>query len=407
VRILFLSHQYPPETNFGGIASYTSTMAQALSARGHEVHVLTCWDNTERIDRMEGRVHVHRRRNLRVPGLRRFLRLPGVRQAARIVQTPVEQFSANPMLRLKTAATCYREYRRLGLDFDVIESPDWMAESLLFGLRHDAPLVIDLKGNLLLYTRYSGWDLTWHGRLSNAIERQAVGRATIVTSPSRLTSDALAAAGWNTADARIIRRPVDIGRWSSVPTATKPVILQVGRLEAVKAPDVLLRAAARLKPTVPDIEVVFVGSSYGVIDGQPADRRVGELAEELGVTCRIIGQAPWSEVKDWYERARVVTVVSRYDNFPNVGLEAMASSRPVVCSTRTGLAEVAPEVDGAIGVADPDDIDGLAAAVAPYLSDQKFALEAGESARDYVSRSCTPDAIAAARESVYADAMKR
>src|SRR4051812_21905315 len=48
VRILMLSHQFPPETAFGGIASYTATMSRKLSERGHEVHVLTCWDGKER-----------------------------------------------------------------------------------------------------------------------------------------------------------------------------------------------------------------------------------------------------------------------------------------------------------------------------------------------------------------------
>ena len=406
MRILFLSHQYPPETNFGGIASYTALMSQALSVRGHDVHVLTCWENQVRVDRLEGNVHVHRRRNLHIPGFRRFLRLPGVRRAARVVQTPTEQFSANPLFRLKTAATCYREYKRLGLEFDVVESPEWMAESLFFGLRHELPVVVDLKGNLLLYTRYSGWDLTWHGRMSNSIERRAVGRATVVTSPSRLTTDDLTSAGWaNTSTARIIRRPVDVTRWTVSPAATKPVILQVGRIEALKAPDVVLRAAARLLPVVPDVEVVFIGAPYGLIDGQPPIRRVEQLAAELGVRCRVIGQAPWDEVKAWYERARVVTAVSLYDNFPNVGLEAMASGRPVVCSTRTGLAELAPEVDGAIGVADPGDVQALTDAIAPYLADQHYAVESGNEARDYVERFCTPDVIAAQREAVYLEAI--
>src|SRR5205814_7902668 len=145
VKILFLSHQYPPETNWGGIGSYTATMSRALSERGHEVHVLTCWDGQQSIDRMEGDVVVHRRQNVRIPGLRRFLRLPGVRAAARPLRTPEAQSSANPSLRLKTAITCYREHSRLAVDFDVVEAPDWMAEGLVFGLRHPIPLVVDLK----------------------------------------------------------------------------------------------------------------------------------------------------------------------------------------------------------------------------------------------------------------------
>lgn len=409
MKILFLSHQYPPETNWGGIGSYTATMSRALSERGHEVHVLTCWDGQQSIDRMEGDVVVHRRQNVRIPGLRRFLRLPGVRAAARPLRTPEAQSSANPSLRLKTAITCYREHSRLAVDFDVVEAPDWMAEGLVFGLRHPIPLVVDLKGNLLTYTRSSGWDLTWHGRISSWLEEQAVARATIVTAPSRLTSDDLAQSGWsNVSGARIIRRPVDVTRWKPTSAAaTKPVILQIGRLEAIKAPDVLLRAAARLTKSIPHVEVVFVGAPYGLLDGIPTGERLPQLAEQLGVNCRIIAHAPWSEIAAWYARARVVAIASRYDNFPNVGLEAMASGRPVVCSSRTGLAEMAEDAGAAIAVTPPDNAEELALRLEPYLADAALATEAGDSASQFVRQTCTPQVIAAQREEVYLDAIRR
>ncbi len=40
MRIGLLSFEYPPETGFGGIGSYTWHHARALAALGHEVHVL-------------------------------------------------------------------------------------------------------------------------------------------------------------------------------------------------------------------------------------------------------------------------------------------------------------------------------------------------------------------------------
>ena len=40
MKIALLSFEYPPETGFGGIGSYTWHHARALTALGHEVHVL-------------------------------------------------------------------------------------------------------------------------------------------------------------------------------------------------------------------------------------------------------------------------------------------------------------------------------------------------------------------------------
>lgn len=408
MRILFLSHQFPPTTGWGGIGSYTSTMSKELAARGHEVHVLTCWDNQPSGDTREGDVFVHRRRNLRVPGLARALRAPGVRQVADAVRVPRTQSSENPLLRWKTSLTAYREYRRLGLDFDVVEGPDWMAEALLFGLRGDVPLVVDLKGNLLLYNRYGGIDTTWQGHVSERMERRTVAGATVVTSPSRLTSDDLVAAGWRTAEgATVIRRPVDVARWSTTSAATTPPrILQVGRREAIKAPDVLLRAAARLTDRIPDLEVTLVGGWYGLIDGVPAHERVDQLAAELGVKVNVVGHADWAEMAGFYAAARVVAVASRYDNFPNVGVEAMASGRPVVCSSRTGLAELAETSSPAIAVCPPEDDAALAAALEPYLCDAALATAAGERARELAWEQCRPDLIAEQRERVYLEATR-
>ncbi len=406
MRILLLSHQYPPETGWGGIGSYTVTMSAALAGRGHEVHVLSCWDGQEPVDRREGQVFVHRRRNVHVRGLWRILEAPVVRRAVQAARVPHERVGADPLWRVKTAYTCYREYHRLGLDFDVVEAPDWMAEGLLLGERHTVPLVVDLKGNLLTYTRFGGQELTWHGRISDLLERRSVAAATVVTSPSHMTTEVLRAAGWtNVGGARIIRRPVEVSRWTvSDEASASPVILQIGRLETIKAPDVLLEAAARLAPTLPDLEVVLIGSTHGWIGGEPAGAWVERRAARLGVRCRIIDHTPWTELPAWYRRARVVALPSRFDNFPNVGLEAMASGRPVVCSSRTGLAEVADDSDGSVIVVPPDDPEALAAGLEPFLRHPEMAAAAGIRARAVIERAFTPDVIAAQREQVYEEA---
>src|SRR5262245_39578011 len=40
MKISLLSYEYPPETGFGGIGTYTWYQARALAKLGHEVHVL-------------------------------------------------------------------------------------------------------------------------------------------------------------------------------------------------------------------------------------------------------------------------------------------------------------------------------------------------------------------------------
>ena len=82
-----------------------------------------------------------------------------------------------------------------------------------------------------------------------------------------------------------------------------------------------------------------------------------------------------------------------------------ALERPVVCSTRTGLAEMADPSSRAIAVCPPDDVAALAAALEPYLCDEELATAAGADARRQAWEQCRPEVIAAQRERVYAEAI--
>ena len=48
MRIALLSYEYPPETGFGGIGTYTYYQARALARLGHEAHVFAGTQSAER-----------------------------------------------------------------------------------------------------------------------------------------------------------------------------------------------------------------------------------------------------------------------------------------------------------------------------------------------------------------------
>ena len=389
LRILFVSQEYPPETGGGGIGSYVETMARVLARRGHEVHVLSCKDGQASGDRADGAVQLHRR------GVRRIL--PKLRR--RIPSTA---------LRVEGAASRYREYRSLGLDFDVVEAPDWFAEGLAFSLLRSRPLVAHLHTPLLLVGRHNPGSFHWtrDRRLAERIERLAVRRADLVTSPSHLLADGLVGEGWIDHEPSIIRYPLDLAPWAGVQPVEEspPRILAVGRLEGRKAPEALVHAAAVLGKKIPGVEVVFVGRS-GLHDGRSYRDWLIELTRRLGAPCRFVEEVRRDDLASWYASCRVVALPSRYDNFPYVALEAMASARPVVCTERTGTAEIVAGT-GAGAVVAVDDVAGLVEALRPFLIDPAVAGRAGREARSVVARECSPDGIAELREACYLEAMR-
>lgn len=380
LTLLYLSIEYPPESP-NGIGSYVAETAAALARRGHGVHVLSCIEGQEERDYLDGDVWIHRRGEAGIRGLRRLVR--GDRTAARI----------------RHAVSCWREARRLGVRFDVVESPDWMAEGLLLAVG-GAPVVAQLHTPLAVTRRYGSRSVTRDMVAAAWLERLLVERARLIVSPSRLLADELTRAGWKKArNAVVVRFPIDVSAWHSlVPVdETAPVVLFSGRLEHLKAPEVLVDAL--LQDDGVEFEVWLAGRSADVVDGEPYAQRLERKIDRLGVPCRLLGQVSRTDVRRLLEQARVLALPSRYENLPYAALEAMAAARPVVYTDNTGLAEFVDATAGSMVPA--GDPGALAAALKPYLVDAVVAGRAGARARELVDRNCSSERVASEREQVY------
>jgi D-inositol-3-phosphate glycosyltransferase len=116
------------------------------------------------------------------------------------------------------------------------------------------------------------------------------------------------------------------------------VLAFVGRIQPLKAPDVLVRAAAEMvarDPGLADRLVVLVvgGASGGGLAG------LAELAGALGVgrQVRFLPAVPAVELAGVYRAADVVAVPSHNESFGLVALEAQACGTPVVAAAVGGL----------------------------------------------------------------------
>ncbi|HMH37430.1 MAG TPA: D-inositol-3-phosphate glycosyltransferase [Streptosporangiaceae bacterium] len=130
------------------------------------------------------------------------------------------------------------------------------------------------------------------------------------------------------------------------------VLVFAGRIQPLKGPDVVLRAAASLLRLAPELAerlvVVFVGGPSGSEVGAPG--RLDGLAGELGVAGRVRFEppCPHRELADWYRAATLVLVPSHSESFGLVALEAQACGTPVVAAAVGGLRTAVR--DGASGV---------------------------------------------------------
>jgi D-inositol-3-phosphate glycosyltransferase len=119
------------------------------------------------------------------------------------------------------------------------------------------------------------------------------------------------------------------------------VLLFVGRIQPLKAPDVLLRAAARMLEQDPSFRdrlvVAVVGGPSGTGLAEP--EALQHLARALHIedVTRFERPSTNGTLLDWYRAATVVAVPSHNESFGLVALEAQACGTPVVAADIAGL----------------------------------------------------------------------
>ena len=182
------------------------------------------------------------------------------------------------------------------------------------------------------------------------------------------------------------------GRLGIAPDAV--VLLFVGRLQPLKAPDVLLRAAGRLLEQDPGLRdrlvVAVVGGPSG--NGQDEPVRLRALAAELDLPVRFEEPAGTDRLRDWYAAADVVTVPSHNESFGLVALEAQACGTPVVATDVGGLRTTVR--DGVSGLLVPGhDASAWAGALRRAMSDRDALSRGALAHAAHFSWSCTAEGL--------------
>ncbi|OBI68334.1 D-inositol-3-phosphate glycosyltransferase [Mycobacterium sp. E796] len=111
------------------------------------------------------------------------------------------------------------------------------------------------------------------------------------------------------------------------------VVAFVGRIQPLKAPDIVLRAAAKL----PGVRIVVAGGPSG--SGLASPDGLVRLAGELGITDRVTFLPPQSrgDLATLFQAANLVAVPSYSESFGLVALEAQACGTPVAAAAVGGL----------------------------------------------------------------------
>jgi D-inositol-3-phosphate glycosyltransferase len=160
------------------------------------------------------------------------------------------------------------------------------------------------------------------------------------------------------------------------------IVLFVGRLQPLKAPDVLVRAADELLRRRPDLRPRL----RVVINGGPSGAGIARAAELPGLVdalglrdvVTLMDPVPRADLPDLYRTADAVVVPSYSESFGLVAVEAQACGTPVVASRVGGLTTAVGEGGLLVDGHDPRD---FAAAIERLVTDRSAHTRMARAAR--------------------------
>ncbi|WP_426195263.1 glycosyltransferase family 4 protein [Massilia sp. DWR3-1-1] len=381
MKIALLSFEYPPETGFGGIGTYTWHHARGLVALGHEVHVLAgATTATAMRSEMRDGVMVHRYWS----GEAAMAVFNGF---GRVRFWWTRQRLQNAWSMRAGLAELERMHR-----FDVVEMPECGAEGALVTRRRELASVVRLHSPAQLIMGY--YDVR-RGDVSlcSAIERQAIVRAGVLTACSRFVADATTAQlGLNRPIAHITNG-LDIDWFDSLANSfdvhshyglvrARPIVLFTGRMETRKGIDVL-RQIAMLLLQRREVSLVLAGDD---LFGHLRETLVPALAQlPLKGSLHCLGAQPNADLRSLVRACDVFLLPSLWENCPYSCLEAMAAGRAVVASRQGGMPELIDDgVDGLL--ADAHDAAAFVAHIEGLLDDAALRERLGARARAAIER---------------------
>lgn len=178
-----------------------------------------------------------------------------------------------------------------------------------------------------------------------------------------------------------VREPVSFSR--------KDKIVTVGRLDANKNQEMLIKAFERIHDKYPQTQVVLYG------DGE-AKERLKALITDLNLDSQVFLAGRQSNIKEKIKDARVFVLTSKVEGVPNALMEAMAMGLAVISTDCAGGGARELIQNGVNGMLIPvDDIDALARTLDTVLQDSQLEQTLSHNALE-IRKKMNPDAVNAA-----------
>ena len=388
MKIALLSFEYPPETGYGGIGTYTWYQARALVKLGHEVHVLAgANESTDLRAHEHDGVTVYRFRSNGL-SMRSLLTLARLRL----------WWTKN---RIENALNMYCGLKELNrkYKYDIIEMPECGAEGLLVNNFMQATTVVKFHSPARLIMSFydvRGADIT----LCSMVEQLGMRRAGAFSACSRFLAQ-------DVRDKLGIRRPirvvpngidldlfdhaaqVDIRQKFGLPR-DRLIILFSGRMERRKGIHLCKEIAASI---LKRYEVAFVFAGQDLFNYMSGELMPYLTGEKLRGSVHYLGRLDLNDVRSCLSQTDIFLIPSLWENCPYSCLEAMAAGRAIVSSDQGGMPELIRDGENGL-LARTEDAGAFVSCLEQLIEDEGLRKRLGTAARKTIEESYTDVGVA-------------
>jgi glycosyltransferase involved in cell wall biosynthesis len=259
------------------------------------------------------------------------------------------------------------------------------------------------------FLQYSPLRARWFNPLLLKYNAWFYGRCAFVSSPSQSVLDDLALTGFHAAHC-VVSNPVDVQTFTPATRAERNrfkrkygfsdfTVLYAGRLAAEKRVDLLVRAVARARSSVPPITLAIVGKGR-------AEDGLRSLARSLGIADRVtfVGfVASDATLAEIYKASDIFCIMSPAESQSLAAMQGMACRLPVIGVRAWGLAEYLARAGGI--VVEPNDIGAVAWQLEELFQKPDLRDSVAEQGNVFVQRFATSH-IAREWEQIYGDVVR-
>jgi len=380
MRIAYITSEFPPDTGFGGIGTYTNQIAKVMLSNGHLPEIFTA-SFTREVSEIYNGYKVHR---IRVSSLKEFR------------NKVIDKFSE---IHEKTP-------------FHLMECPEIGGEAQLIKEKYpNLPLIVRLHTPGVLVTKLQNTYLPLSTKLrfvTGSLLRGKIDfgywsshdknqfkdpdyliteKADLITAPSEAMKN-WAVNFWRIKPERIkvIPNPfIPSKELLDIPLDSKTKrITFIGRLNVLKGLVNLTRAVPFVLKKHPDWQFRFIGKSENShIKGVDMKSLMLRELKEYKNSIEFIDWIEYHDLPKYYADTEICVFPSLFESFSYVCAEAMSAGRAIVGSNRGGMTELLKNGNGIL--INPYNAEDISKAICKLIEDIRLRSICKIRSRDFVT----------------------